>query len=77
MTVNEFLTALEPDIKVSINETQTEGNTTKEVELIRLFSGEGATVQLSTEILDRTVDTIKLLAKTYLSLHLSTSTDNV
>lgn len=77
MTVNEFLTALEPNIKVSITETQTENTTSTEVELIRMYSGEGATSQLSAEILARVIDGIYVLGKTSLKLHLSTGTDDV
>lgn len=77
MTVNEFLTALEPNIKVSITETQTENTTSTEVELLRMYSGEGATSQLSAEILARVIDGIYVLGKTFLKLHLSTGTDDV
>lgn len=77
MTVNEFLTALEPNIKVSITETQTENTTSTEVELLRMYSGEGATSQLSAEILARVIDGIYVLGKTSLKLHLSTGTDDV
>lgn len=77
MTVNEFLTALEPNIKVSITETQTENTTSTEVELLRMYSGEGATSQLSAEILARVIDEIYVLGKTSLKLHLSTGTDDV
>lgn len=77
MTVNEFLTALEPNIKVSITETQTENTTSTDVELLRMYSGEGATSQLSAEILARVIDAIYVLGKTSLKLHLSTGTDDV
>lgn len=77
MTVNEVLTALEPNIKVSITETQTENTTSTEVELLRMYSGEGATSQLSAEILARVIDEIYVLGKTSLKLHLSTGTDDV
>lgn len=77
MTVNEFLTALEPNIKVSITETQTENTTSTDVELLRMYSGEGATSQLSAEILARVIDGIYVLGKTSLKLHLSTGTDDV
>ena len=77
MTVNEFLTALEPNIKVSITETQTENTTSTDVELLRMYSGEGATSQLSAEILARNIDGIYVLGKTSLKLHLSTGTDDV
>ncbi len=77
MTVNEFLTALEPNIKVSITETQTENTTSTDVELLRMYSGEGATSQLSAEILARVIDEIYVLGKTSLKLHLSTGTDDV
>ena len=77
MTVNEFLTALEPNIKVSITETQTENTTSTELELLRMYSGEGATSQLSAEILARNIDAIYVLGKTSLKLHLSTGTDDV
>lgn len=77
MTVNEFLTALEPNIKVSITETQGEGLLATDVELLRMYSGEGATSQLSAEILARVIDGIYVLGKTSLKLHLSTGTDDV
>lgn len=77
MTVNEFLTAMEPEIKVSITETTGTELLQTETELIRMYSGEDATSQLSAEILARTIDKICVLGKTYLKLHLSAGTDNV
>ena len=65
MDLESFLNVLESGIKLSVTETTGEGDE----ELIRMFSG--GQEQLSTDILARTIDSIIILGKSYLQIHLA------
>ena len=63
MTLENFLNVLEPNIKLSVVEGESND------ELIRLFSG--GQDQLSDEILAKEIDSIIILGKSFLQIHLA------
>lgn len=67
MNLGNLLDVLDSNIKLSVVEVQDNVKT----ELIKLFSGGQA--QLTTELLDREVDHITILGKTFVEIRLTTS----